>query len=128
MVAYSFKQQFVAPILSGAKQQTIRAGRKRHARPGDMMHLYAGMRTRQCHLIGTSVCQYIIPITINLDAHRIALGDAVFDETRDLDAFARKDGFADWPQMAAFWVKNHPHTGIFSGVLLRWGGFRAAVQ
>ena len=35
MVAYSFKQQFAPAILSGAKCQTIRADRKRHAREGE---------------------------------------------------------------------------------------------
>lgn len=32
MVAYSFQKMFAPPILSGAKRQTIRGFRKRHAR------------------------------------------------------------------------------------------------
>jgi len=35
MVAYSFRARFREPILVGAKRQTIRADRKRHARPGE---------------------------------------------------------------------------------------------
>jgi hypothetical protein len=47
VVAYSFRQQFRPPILAGTKRQTIRADRKRHARPGEQLQLYTGMRTRQ---------------------------------------------------------------------------------
>ena len=48
MVAYSFKRRFREPILAGSKQQTIRADRKRHARRGEALQLYTGMRTTQC--------------------------------------------------------------------------------
>lgn len=71
MVAYSFKKQFIRPILIGlgaplspdefavgmdefgnvsrpvGKRQTIRAlGKRRHARPGELVSLYFGMRTK----------------------------------------------------------------------------------
>ena len=35
VVSYSFKRQFIDPIKRGTKRQTIRADRKRHARPGE---------------------------------------------------------------------------------------------
>ena len=48
VVALNFKQQFIPPILSGAKRQTIRAiGRRRHAIPGETLQLYTGMRTKR---------------------------------------------------------------------------------
>lgn len=69
MVAYSFRQRFVAPIQVGLgtiehipgteyapKRQTIRANRKRHARPGEELQLYCGMRTKGCFLIGRARC------------------------------------------------------------------------
>jgi hypothetical protein len=42
-------------------------------------------------------------------------------KVRTMDAFAREDGFADWPEMQAFWRVNHPGAPVFSGVLIRWG-------
>lgn len=39
MVAYSFRKRFGPPILAGTKAQTIRADRKRHARPGEEVQL-----------------------------------------------------------------------------------------
>lgn len=74
MVAYSFKAQFVEPIRAGLglptepqirpKRQTIRADRKRHARPGEELQLYRGMRTRQCFLIGRAACTEVTKIRI----------------------------------------------------------------
>ena len=51
MVAYSFKKLFVPAIEAGRKRHTIRAERKRHARPGEAVQLYYAMRTRQCRKI-----------------------------------------------------------------------------
>lgn len=56
MVAYSFKRRFAEPILAGAKRQTIRADRRRHARPGEELQLYTGMRTKSCRLIARRTC------------------------------------------------------------------------
>jgi hypothetical protein len=46
MVAYSFAPQFIDTIRSGTKCQTIRPiGKRRHARTGEPVQLYTGMRT-----------------------------------------------------------------------------------
>ena len=127
MTAYSFKQQFIAPILSGTKRQTIRADRKRHARQGEQLQLYTGMRTKQCRLIGRAVCESVMPIRIQLEiCPLIWLGDETLHTNRDLCAFARSDGFADWPEMRRFWLDNHKGIPIFSGMLIRWAQFEAA--
>ena len=129
MVAYSFKQQFVAPILSGAKRQTIRADRKRHAREGELLQLYTGMRTRQCRLIGRAVCDGIVPIRLQLrDLPLVWRGDETLHTKEDLDTFARSDGFADWPAMRAFWRDNHPDAPVFSGILIVWRDLMAATE
>lgn len=130
MVAYSFRQQFIEPILCGAKRQTIRkprVGKSRHAQPGDELQLYTGMRTKQCRLIGRATCTSLSPIRIEVEDGRIELldtGTAVTTQ-EDLDAFARLDSFDGWHSMWQFWRQNHPDTPVFSGVLIRWGGFLA---
>jgi hypothetical protein len=73
MVAYSFKKQFVPAIQSGRKRQTIRALRRRHARPGEMLQLYCGMRT--------ATCVKIVP-----DARCIGVDDVRFDLASMADA------------------------------------------
>ncbi|GJD59805.1 hypothetical protein [Methylobacterium dankookense] len=133
MVAYSFKKQFAAPILSGTKAQTIRAeraGKGRHARPGEHVQLYTGMRTKHCRRIGEAPCIAVERVRIILPARRqppsivvntlegAFVRGATWGVT--LDEFARQDGFRDFDEMVAFWRENHPGQDVFSGVLIRW--------
>lgn len=125
MVAYSFKKQFAAPILAGTKCQTIRADRKRHARPGEQLQLYTGMRTRNCVLIGRATCLSIQPVTLIFrEGDGVAL-DGLKLDFKDIDGFARADGFDSWSQLAQFWRENHPGVDIFDGVLIMWGDLDA---
>jgi hypothetical protein len=153
MVAYSFKRRFVAPILVGLgidaldlarrpkaavavlmsdgprlrpKRQTIREeGLKRHARPGDELQLYCGMRTQGCFLIGRARCTNAQPISIEIESPLIVLGakpDRTLLTTRQqLDRFAQSDGFASYEEMALFWYANHHATmNDFRGVIISW--------
>lgn len=127
MVAYSFKPRFVAPILAGAKRQTIRADRKRHARQGERLQLYTGMRTRSCKAIGTAHCLGADPITLRFKLWPyVYLPWGGYDDPDTLRAFAMADGFPDWEAMTDFWRETHPDVPVFSGVLIRWSEFRAA--
>lgn len=131
MVTYSFKQRFVEPIRDGRKAQTIRAnGAKRHAREGEMIQLYTGMRTNKCEKIRPDVrCLSAQNITLWFDIagqiERIAVGqESVAEEyaTFELDAFAQADGFDDIADMSAFWQATHGPLSYmeFNGVLIRW--------
>lgn len=127
MVAYSFKAQFATPILAGTKQQTIRAHRKRHARVGETLQLYTGMRTKHCRLIGRATCESIQDVRLSfINGYIITDGDGparvLLRTLADCDAFARRDGFQDWKSLAEFWEANHPGTRFFNGVLIFWGG------
>ena len=124
MVAYSFKAQFRPPLLAGTKRQTIRADRKRPARPGEQLQLYTGMRTRQCAIVGRAVCLDTSPVRIDVDGGQIDAWTIPWGTTRSpikMDAFAREDGFADWAEMREFWRREHPGAPVFSGVMIRWG-------
>lgn len=135
MVAYSFKKQFVEPILLGTKRHTIRApkkGRARHARPGDQLQLYTGMRTRQCKLIAKAPCESVYEVLLCWDTDTIFVVDTSPDEhgkaryhSRSMSAaeaekFARDDGFASLAAMKAFWTKTHPGVPVFKGVVICW--------
>lgn len=133
MVAYSFNKRFIEPILVGLgekrlhdvapKRQTIRAvGKRRHARPGETIQLYTGMRTKQCRKIGEARCVENIPVRITVPKYgavplNIQIGeDASFYVTND---FANYDGFESESDMHAFWRKEHG-PGDFFGVLIKW--------
>lgn len=127
MVAYSFQKQFAVPILERTKGGTIRADRKRHARPGEELQLYTGMRTRHCRLIGRETCLAVTPIRLYLKGDRVVIGEALLAPprivvvlTRALDAFARFDGFPDWDALRRFWNETHDAPVVFGGQHIRW--------
>lgn len=57
--------KFVDQIESGRKRQTIRRKRKRPIKPGDMLYLWTGQRTKQARKLGESVCVGVTPIRIS---------------------------------------------------------------
>lgn len=127
MVAYSFAPRFEVAIREGWKTQTIRAGRARHARPGEMVQLFCGMRTAHCRKIVPDVrCTEVMNITILFDGEgeidRIKTDGLV---VRDLDAFAIRDGFTDASDMAEFWRRTHGKVGAFHGVIIEWAAPRS---
>ncbi|SCM75417.1 conserved hypothetical protein [uncultured Pleomorphomonas sp.] len=66
MVAYSFAPMFAAQVEALTKSQTVRGDRQRHARVGEPVQLYAGMRTRQCRKLVADdpICDFVAPIRI----------------------------------------------------------------
>lgn len=123
MVAYSFKPRFVDPMLKGIKDGTIRTERRhpsRHAMPGDPVTNYIGLRTKRAELILRTVCVASLPVTL-MWRPKVAI---VVDDTEwreDLfNQFARRDGFQDFNDMAAFWREVHPGVDRFVGRLIRW--------
>lgn len=133
MVAYSFQERFAEPIAGGhpatgiVKRQTIRADRKRHARPGELLQIYQGMRTKHCRkIIADPVCVAVRPLRLFVaDAFVHFLdNDQTIDTAEALDDFARQDGFLHWDDMRAFWQAAHPEASdperYFSGVLIGW--------
>jgi hypothetical protein len=129
MVAYSFKARFAEPILDGTKLGTIRAPRKRHARRGEELQLYTGMRTKHCRLIARKPCHAALPITLELNGEgvvSVAAGDQTL-QIRDLDAFARADGFASFGELQRFWLDEH-ETSYFRGVWILWSPPSALIE
>lgn len=143
MVAYSFKKFFSPQISQRYKTQTVRGYRLRHARPGDDLQLYEGMRTKFCRKILTPdpVCASVSPIVIETSPARddfirsIEVGGIRLNSD-DIEEFARADGFAPErinaitldldgktarQNMGAFWRANHAG-GRFNGVLITWQG------
>ncbi len=145
MVAYSFKPRFSQPILDGVKLHTIRPeGRRRHARPGEELQLYTGMRTKHCRLVSREQCSGVLPVSIDICDEQIIVSDGYpwpspfvghsigdgwrvsgpcFSGAELLDPFARRDGFSGWDEMRAFWIEEHgePEEGdVFIGKLIGW--------
>jgi hypothetical protein len=122
MVAYSCQKQFEAPIKAGFKTHTIRAvGKRRHARVGERMKLYAAMRTKHCRLILEATCVAVLPVRLSFDSAILTGASVDGAPVGDIDAFAISDGFADAVEMGRFWAASHALiTGNFEGLLIEW--------
>lgn len=126
MVAYSFQGRFVSAIEAATKMQTIRAhGKRRHARAGEMLQLYTGMRTKDCRKIRPDVvCLAVVPIRLdrNGGGFNEILIDGVALPRKRHGEFARADGFQSAKEMADFWRATYgPKSKVFEGLLIRWG-------
>ena len=125
MAAYNFQKQFVPAIETGAKTNTIRKiGKRRHARPGEAIQLYTGMRTKSCRKIiePDPVCLGVKLIRINVgyDAiESVIVGYKLLQESR-LERFAKGDGFDSLERMHQFWIEFHG-VGKFIGLFISWG-------
>lgn len=143
MVAYSFKERFIAPISAGLgknvpgatpKRQTIRnttgpSGKpRRHARPGEAVQLYYAQRhPKLCRKLGDGICKETLPISMKVGVKR---GDMVIGIRGTVlvraaaEQFARDDGFADLADMWDFWRAEHGKKNreafTFTGTLIRW--------
>ena len=114
MVAYNFQTRFAHDVETGKKRQTIRAeGKRNHARPGDKIQLYTGMRTKQCRKLGEATCTLSTYCAIY--ENNITTGNY---PATDLDEFAQADGFHSFYEMKEWFRKTH---GLpFIGRLIKW--------
>ena len=107
-----FKPQFARLVESGAKCQTVRPTPKRMPKPGDRISLrmWTGKpyRSKQ-RVLRESVIAAVEPF--DLDAMRLW-------RESDRDAFARADGFGDWPEMLQWFISTHGYP--FKGVVIFW--------
>jgi hypothetical protein len=83
------------------------------------------MRTKQCMLIGTALCIGVSPISFDFSAGWVDIGHSPrLSGFRELDEFARRDGFEDWKQLRDFWEAEHRCLSRWSGILIRWTDFK----
>lgn len=116
MVAYNFQKQFAEPVADGVKKQTIRANRKNgHAKPGQALQLYTGMRTKSCKKLRDVVCVDVQEIRIGYNG--VMLGGVAMSG-KDVGELARADGFHSVSEFRDFFRAQY---GLpFHGVLIRW--------
>lgn len=132
MVAYSFKSAFVVDIQERIKRQTIRLPRPRHARPGENLQIYAGMRTKHCRkIIPDPRCIGVDSLVVDTRSGRLdhlEINGCVLDlASPEADAFARGDGFGRPPKdvtpvefFGRWWTSVHGRQLHEDLVLIRW--------
>lgn len=124
MAAYNFQTRFVGPIQRGTKTQTIRRiGKRRHARAGEMVQLYTGMRTKQCRkIVEDRICLQAVQITIYIGEswfEKIYVSGVMLHPV-EWTKFAKRDGFDSVDDFYQCFKSMHG-AGTFRGVLIQWG-------
>ncbi|HLZ92945.1 MAG TPA: hypothetical protein VKQ28_14625 [Candidatus Acidoferrum sp.] len=117
MGLYNEDPRFVPMIRDGRKRFTIRARRKVEDRPGDIMHLYTGLRTRGAMLIFRAPCVKVEDIEVSMigTAFVVRVNDVVLGANEE-ELLARSDGFDDFAEMIDWWAPNIP----FEGKINHW--------
>jgi len=125
---YNFQRRFVPKILSGDKTHTIRGLRAHPDKPGNLLHLYTGLRQKGARLLMRVPCLRVEEIEIRRE---IALvdppsGDAWSVNTvivggvrlslDERESLARRDGFENFAEMMKFWDGRLP----FRGHIIHW--------
>lgn len=117
MGIYNFKRRFAAPILEGKKRQTIRAVRTQPDKPGNVLHLYIGLRHPGATLLKRVRCTRVEEIRI-LETGQVYIAGVELDRVERAE-LARRDGFKDFEEMLSFWTT--PKTRLpFVGHLIHW--------
>ncbi len=107
----NFQKRFAPDVKSGVKRQTIRKRRKNPIKPGDMLYLYTGARTKACEKLGEVKCKSVFPIEM-----RKCGINGYFPERTEV--IAKGDGFKGWAEMRDWFEEVH---GLpFDGDLILW--------
>jgi hypothetical protein len=122
MGLYNFKERFTVRILDGSKTHTIRPERSRPDKPGDVLHLYTGLRHKGARLLMRVPCVRVEAITMEERKPGVfsVTIDGVSLDRSECEAFARRDGFNNFDDMMDFWKGRLP----FRGQIVHWKGPR----
>jgi hypothetical protein len=117
MPLLGFQKQFAPMVEAGTKRQTIRLKRKdgRNPKPGDLLYLYTGLRTKTCRKIGEVVCLSVQEITLNW---RGVCLSGVWLTAEEREALAKADGFTCFANMGVWFERTHEPE--FWGLLVKW--------
>lgn len=106
MVAYNFQPEFAEAIVAGSKVSTIRPARARgHARPGQVVHLFIGLRGKSGLRLLEAPCVACEPVEIH-EAGMVVSGEPLAD-VEQLDTIARRDGFTGFGNMQAWFERRY---------------------
>jgi len=85
-------------VRKGIKGMSMRLLRKRPFRVGDRLDLYWKCRTKECELLRRDPCLY---------ERRVTLAEILTLPEEKRELLAKLDGFTDWQEMYAWFMKTH---------------------
>lgn len=131
MGAYNFKSQFEPDIMADLKRHTIRAKRRHPDKPGSLLSLFVGMRTKKCRLLKRRLCVKVQDISIGpfeitrrgkTESVTQVLINGILLTACEMESLAKSDGFKSFAEMERFWDGRLP----FEGDIIHWESDAAA--
>lgn len=128
-----FKKRFEPPILDGSKILTIREDAKDRWKPGVMMHMATGTRSKHYNCFKQTPCISTQRIELSLKQKGnggFELVVRVSGRLLDQDELVKKlpvfDGFKDLKAMTLYWIGdiNALPNKCFKGKIIHWTNFR----
>ena len=114
-----FKKQFITPIQLGAKIHTIRADKKNRWKPGKIIHMASGIRTKHYNCFKITECISTQEIIIKYHGLQwIVYVDGIQLSVGDLKKLATFDGFSTIADFAAWFNED------FTGKIIHWTKFK----
>lgn len=130
-----FKRQFAPFVQDGSKTHTVRLGRARLPRPGEICHCYVDPRQKTMRLLGRWKCTAVQNFRATLETrtvedHIFPVGVSIWIDGVELGKdeiieFCWRDGFRpvrrcdSWIAFAHYWLKNYKWID-FDGILIHW--------
>lgn len=122
-----FKKEFVPLILNGTKIHTIREDKKNRWKPGNIIHMATGVRSKHYNCFAEKVCTSVQDIEF-IWFNDVAKGWVVYvfagdscvtgiNNGKKFDALCKGDGFQRWEDFLLWpaWNKKY-----FKGKLIHW--------
>ena len=120
MPILSFKKRFIEAVKSGAKKNTIRADKGGRWRIGSTAFIWCeNPRTVSLnpYSVGEAIITKVSPISIKPAQNEVLIAGKL---VKDLDGFARADGFENWADMVKFFPID------FVGKIIYWDEVKQA--
>lgn len=125
MVAYNFMIRLAPDVETGRKPFTIRderKGRSRHARPGEDIQLYTGMRTTACRKLVNPdpICERVVPIIMwRVNQHRCSITlDGKLLTHDQADYIVTVDGFKSHEEFMEYHLGD---SKTVKKIFIQWG-------
>jgi len=116
----SYKEKFKQKIIDGIKKHTLRTKSKRLYKPGGLLHMSTGVRTKNQNMFQRSECKSVQQVEMHLLSQinqLIIIVDGVILHDKTVIEFIKNDGF-DFREDFIEWFFSD--SKVWEGECIHW--------
>ncbi len=122
-IAYEFRPGFEPAIMKGEKRQTFRRIHEEYETPpvpGDKLIAWVASSNTLVKILKEVVITQVLPFFVDVNEPEPIWLDGVPLNRKQLEQFARDEGFVTYHQMRIF-IKDQYGQQMWRGVVIKWG-------